>query len=113
MMGAGGHGLPPPTLRDYPYVVVRAQCSICGRKGAYRLAVLAERYGAACTLDDLVDELRKLRRPCPYPLPWTVPRRKLQMVCHITLPDWWLHNHPPDMPPDRGVRLVVDNEAAE
>ncbi|MEW6121672.1 MAG: hypothetical protein AB1698_03605 [Pseudomonadota bacterium] len=109
MINEGGHGQPPPQLRDYPYVVVRVRCNICGRDGTYRLAVLAERYGADCTLDDLVDALRKIRRACPYPLPWTVKPRKLQMVCHITLPDWWQYVRPPDMPPDQGMRLVVDN----
>lgn len=113
-MGEGGHGDPPPRIRDYPYIVVRVECSVCGRKGAYRLADLAERYGAVCTLDDLLEHLRKVRRPCAWPLPWTIPkRRKMQMVCHIQLPDWWFSRPPPDTPPEGGVRLVVNNEAAE
>lgn len=114
-MDEGGHGHPPPRLRDYPFVVVRVACGICGRQGTYRLADLAERYGAVCTLDILLEHIRKTRRPCPYPLPWTIRRRrKMQMVCHISLPDWWSHlRPPPDVPPDGGVRLVVNNEAAE
>jgi hypothetical protein len=33
-------------LRDYPYVVLRIACRECPRMGRYRLAVLAERFGA-------------------------------------------------------------------
>lgn len=114
MMDEGGHGMPPPLLRDYPYVVVRVRCNLCGRRGSYRLAVLAERYGADCTLDSLLEHLRQVRRVCPYPLPWTVgKRRKMQAVCHIMLPDWWQHVRPPDMLPDQGMRLVVDNDPDE
>ncbi len=37
-------------LSQYPYVVVRIECAKCGRRGQYRLARLAERYGAEMTL---------------------------------------------------------------
>jgi hypothetical protein len=33
-------------LRDYPYIVFRIACRECPRIGRYRLAVLAERFGA-------------------------------------------------------------------
>lgn len=36
----------PETLATYPYVVVRLSCTMCPRKGQYRLARLVERYGA-------------------------------------------------------------------
>jgi hypothetical protein len=35
----------PETLSAYPWVVVRLCCDVCGRKGGYRLARLAARYG--------------------------------------------------------------------
>lgn len=37
---------PGGRLRDYPYIVVRFACRGCPRMGRYRLAVLAERFGA-------------------------------------------------------------------
>ena len=38
--------IPDGRLRDYPFVVVRFACRECPRLGRYRLAVLAERFGA-------------------------------------------------------------------
>ena len=37
---------PDGRLREYPYIVVRFACRECPRIGRYRLAVLAERFGA-------------------------------------------------------------------
>ena len=37
---------PDGRLREYPYIVVRFACRECPRMGRYRLAVLAERFGA-------------------------------------------------------------------
>jgi hypothetical protein len=42
-------------LRDYPYVVVRFACRHCPRLGRYRVAVLAERYGADIEMEDLLE----------------------------------------------------------
>jgi hypothetical protein len=42
-------------LRDYPYVVVRFACRHCPRIGRYRVAVLAERYGADVDMEDLLE----------------------------------------------------------
>ena len=50
------------TLADFPYVLVRVGCSQCPRQGRYRLARLAEKYGAAITLLDL---LERLSENCP------------------------------------------------
>jgi hypothetical protein len=41
-------------LATFPYVVVRIACRNCKRRGSYRLARLAERYGADTTLDELL-----------------------------------------------------------
>jgi hypothetical protein len=42
-------------LRDYPYIVVRFACRHCPRIGRYRVAVLAERYGADIEMEDLLE----------------------------------------------------------
>ena len=53
----------PETLADYPFVVVRLRCAFCPhRRGVYRLARLAERYGAGASLDRV---RRDLAKPCP------------------------------------------------
>lgn len=44
-------------LLDYPSVIVRVRCLHCAREGRYRLAKLAERYGASILLDSLLDHL--------------------------------------------------------
>jgi hypothetical protein len=41
-------------LRDYPYVVVRFARRDCPRIGRYRLAVLAERFGADAPMADVL-----------------------------------------------------------
>jgi hypothetical protein len=44
-------------LRDYPYVVVRFACRDCPRIGRYRLAVLAERFGAEALMADVLEAI--------------------------------------------------------
>jgi hypothetical protein len=41
-------------LRDYPFVIVRLACRECPRIGRYRVAVLAERYGASADMEDVL-----------------------------------------------------------
>jgi hypothetical protein len=48
---------------DYPWVLVRLRCDVCKRAGAYRLARLAEKYGAEILLDDLIV---RLSSDCPW-----------------------------------------------
>jgi hypothetical protein len=50
-------------LVDFPYVLVRLRCDVCGRAGAYRLARLAVKYGAEILLDDLIV---RLSADCPW-----------------------------------------------
>ena len=38
----------------YPHVIVRITCSKCPRVGSYRLARLAERFGAEAPLTDVL-----------------------------------------------------------
>ena len=40
-------------LAFYPFVVVRIACRVCSRRGSYRLARLAAKFGPEITLDDL------------------------------------------------------------
>jgi hypothetical protein len=44
-------------LSSYPYVVVRIGCRRCTRKGAYRLARLAAKYGAEIPMLELLAHL--------------------------------------------------------
>ena len=44
-------------LRDYPFVVVRFACRDCPRIGRYRLAVLAERFGADALMPDVLEAI--------------------------------------------------------
>src|SRR3954447_14319170 len=54
--------IPDGRLRDYPFVVVRFACRECPRIGRYRLAVLAERFGADA---DLATVLEAISASCP------------------------------------------------
>lgn len=45
------------TLLTYPYVRVRIACDYCNRKGGYRLARLAEKFGANIPLYELLKRL--------------------------------------------------------
>lgn len=86
----------PARLSSYPHVIVRVMCTRCTRRGAYRLARLAERFGAEASL---VDVLRELSRDCAnhglkrekgsYPEPCRAVFGDLDMP------------RPPDVPPER------------
>ncbi|MGI4765125.1 MAG: hypothetical protein ACRYGP_08690 [Janthinobacterium lividum] len=45
----------PRCLVDWPQVLVDVECSLCRRQGRYRLARLAERFGAAVPLTRLLE----------------------------------------------------------
>ncbi|RYC30220.1 hypothetical protein D3273_19800 [Lichenibacterium minor] len=47
----------PRHLVDWPWVVVEVECSLCPRRGRYRLARLAERYGSAVPLGRLLETM--------------------------------------------------------
>jgi hypothetical protein len=44
-------------LSSYPYVVVRVACTKCSRAGSYRLARLADRYGAEAQMNSVLTML--------------------------------------------------------
>ena len=87
-------------LSSYPYVVVRVACTRCPRRGAYRLARLADRYGAEMTLPHLIELLSadcKLRETS---------RVDIYNRCGACFPDL-LGTRPPDEPAPPAARLRV------
>jgi len=84
------------TLAEFPYVVVRLGCAFCPhRLGTYRLARLAERYGAGASLDHV---RRDLAKPCPR---LSYAGTSLKPGCRVEFTDLmrWGHGRPPvDMP---------------
>ena len=108
----------PNCLANYPYVLVRFACWHCPRHGQARLATLAEKHGANCGLETLLD---RVAFTCAYPRQPPAGRtkfRKYQPRCGIYLPDIEASQPPPpDEPPPAGEpgrpRLVVDNEPDE
>lgn len=86
-------------LRDYPFVVVRFACRDCPRIGRYRLAVLAERFGADA---DMRDVLEAISASCARSRERHPGRR-----CEAYYPDL-VSPPPPDLPSTgRRLRLVV------
>jgi hypothetical protein len=79
-------------LRDYPYVVVRVACRHCPRRGRYRVAVLAERYGADSAIEDV---LKAVSSSC------RARTGERGMTCGAYFPDL-----PPEKPPDLPPALL-------
>lgn len=78
-------------LSDYPYVVVRLGCQVCKRRGQYRLARLAFKYGPEITLDELIDEMTK---DCG----WRNDRSPKKNGCRARFIDIDGNGGPPDLP---------------
>jgi len=88
----------PDTLLAYPYVVVRIACDACNRSGRYRLARLAEKYGADIDLETLLGYLAGDCKHWGHSHPY-------RFRCRARLCDL----HPPRRPPDvptTGLRIV-------
>lgn len=85
-------------LRDYPFVVVRFACRDCPRIGRYRLAVLAERFGADA---DLRDVLEAISSACPRGREAHPARR-----CEAYYPDL-ADPGPPDLPASARTLRVI------
>jgi hypothetical protein len=95
-------------LALYPFVIVRMACRVCSRKGSYRLAQLAAKYGPEISLRDLTDKFS-------YDCLWRSEGRskKGKSACGVYLPDLE-QKRPPDLPPVRhGVtgERIVDYDA--
>src|SRR5262249_56523016 len=65
-------GMRPDTLLTYPYVIVRIACDACNRCGRYRLARLAEKYGADVELETLLGYLAGDCKHRGHPHPYRV-----------------------------------------
>jgi hypothetical protein len=80
-------------LAHYPFVVVRIACRVCSRRGSYRLARLAAKFGPEISLRDLTDRFS-------YDCLWRAESRskKGKSACEVYLPDLG-QPRPPDVPP--------------
>ena len=88
----------PKRLSDYPWVIVNLSCKLCARRGRYRLARLAARYGPEQSLDGL---LADLAHDCPY---WRSKPRRYDPRCGARFEDLD-RLRPQDVPPvDGGPR---------
>jgi hypothetical protein len=69
-------------LARYPFVVVRIACRVCARRGSYRLARLAAKFGPEISLRDLTDRFS-------YDCLWWVEARSKRglSACGVYLPD--------------------------
>jgi len=88
-------------LAHYPFVVVRIACRVCSRKGSYRLARLAAKFGPEISLRDLTDRFA-------YDCLWRAEARsKLgRSSCGVYLPDLEQLRAPDDPPGRARLRLV-------
>jgi hypothetical protein len=75
-------------LALYPFVVVRISCRVCSRRGSYRLARLAAKFGPEISLRDLTDRFS-------YDCLWRH-SYKGKSSCGVYLPDLD-HPRPPDL----------------
>jgi hypothetical protein len=95
-MRHGQSGLPA----HYPFVV-RIACGVCSRRGSYRLARLAAKYGPEISLRDLTERFS-------YDCLWRAEARSKRGVsaCGVYLLDLE-QSRPPDAPPGMvKLRLV-------
>jgi hypothetical protein len=83
-------------LAHYPLVVVRIACRVCSRRGSYRLARLAAKFGPEISLRDLTDRFS-------YDCLWRAEARsrKGKSAYGVYLPDLD-QPRPPDVPPGIG-----------
>jgi hypothetical protein len=95
------------TLTTFPYVVVRLDCTLCTRTGRYRLARLADRYGANCSLKELLEHLAG---DCAYR---KRQRHPIRPGCGARFKDLASREPPPpDIPPSSRLRLVAKGDVA-
>ena len=90
-------------LALYPFVVVRIACRVCSRRGSYRLARLAAKFGPEISLLDLTDRFS-------YDCLWRSEARgkRGQSSCGVYLPDLD-HPRPPDLPPGLVKLRLIKN----
>jgi hypothetical protein len=80
-------------LAFYHFGVVRIACRVCSRRGSYRVARLAAKFGPEITLRDLTERFS-------YDCLWRTEARSKagKSACGAYLPDLE-HKRPPDLPP--------------
>ena len=101
-------------LSGYPWVVVNVDCSLCPRKGCYRLARLAAKLGPEMELGTALEAIA-------FDCKWMQPGKKVRKYearCGIRFTDLERSGTPPpDLPPGTGgpaLRVVEGGrEAAE
>ena len=71
----------PERLSEYPFVIVNVSCRLCPRRGRYKLARLAVRFGPDALLDDL---LASLAGNCRY---WNPKPRRYDPRCGARFED--------------------------
>jgi hypothetical protein len=94
-------------LSEFPWVIVRIDCPTCPhRKGQYRLACLAEKYGAHIQLCELMD---KIAFDCPWKSqPGERPPNQYDPKCKARFTDLTATSSPPpDLPPIMRKRTVI------
>ncbi len=88
------------TLSSFPYVKVRLACRKCSREGAYKLARLADKYGANVGMGDL---LKMLVGDCKF----IDPRHPFADRCGAYFVDLDWPPRPPDLPTEGRRRMRV------
>ncbi len=86
-------------LSEFPWAIVRVDCPLCPhQKRQYRLARLAEKFGADIQRCDLLD---RIALDCPRrPLPWEWPPNQSDPGCKARFTDLEEASRPPpDLPP--------------
>lgn len=91
-------------LLDFPYVVVRLGCDLCQRRGQYRLARLAAKFGAEIGLDSL---LLRLSADCPWRDGPDARRTRKTQGCQARFVDLRWSRPPPDLPPDTTPLRII------
>jgi hypothetical protein len=90
-------------LAHYPFVVVRIACRVCARRGSYRLARLAAKFGPE------ISRLRDLTDRFSYDCMWRAEAHgRSKSGCGVYLPDLE-QPRPPDAPPGMVKLRLVRN----
>jgi hypothetical protein len=96
----------PSRLSDFPWVKVRITCVLCTRRGEYRLARLAARFGAEAELKDV---LHVLAWDCPWARdPRRPPPRKYEARCGARFADLEEAVQPQEDVPPEARRAAFD-----
>jgi hypothetical protein len=103
----------PQRLSNFPYVIVRFACTLCSRRGEYRLARLAAKYGPEA---DLASVLYAVTLDCPYSRHPSKPKpKKYEARCGARYEDLATEDRAPDDVPPAAKRArltVIDGKKA-